>query len=915
MKFKEVVRKDFKQLSFVCAAFLLMALASYFYVSMVMKRQIDLHSRSEVRVYQNALRSLILTHEDALQHVAASVGMAIDRGAGPDELQDILRTWTDTLRNQRDIKDIFVSVYGYLNGNYLDGTNWIPGEFYYPKTAPWMRGAITQNGIFHSQPYIDPRTGNAVNAVSMVIFDKKGDSRGVLALDYLLNPIIEQVIKYKVADTGYGILMDSSFNILTYTDNGYIGRHVRELPGYSEVYAKLRELRSDEVLVETIRAAGTEHIGFFSLLENGWYLGIIAPIQYYYNEVRRMIPAITVLSVTLALVLCSILIRLSAAKMHSEEESRAKSSFLARMSHEIRTPMNAIIGMSALAEREWGAPQALEYISAIRHAGEDLLSIINDILDFSKVASGTFQISPAPYEISSLLNDVLAIIGVRAKQKSLDLIAEIDPNIPSRLIGDDVRVRQILLNLLSNAVKYTNRGGVVFIAKSERRGDETDIVFTVMDSGIGIKPEYIGALFGDFVRLDQKAAAHVEGTGLGLSISRSLCLVMGGDITVESEYGKGSAFTATVRQGVADWTPADFSGGRHYGKGFAGEPDALFSAPGFRVLIVDDIATNLSVASGLLSPFQMEITTCLSGREAIDLAKEREFDMIFIDHMMPEMDGIEAARIIRGISGYDKVPLVALTANAIAGMREMFLANGFDDYLSKPIETAKLNEIMEKWIPREARAAVLPSSSGSEKDFGAPEIEGLDTELGLKRIGGSMKDYLEALDIYCRDVESALPVLSDISEENIEDFTIRVHALKTASANVGAIAVSDEAACLEEAGKRRDFQAIRENAETFRERLIGLASDIRRAVSLVNRADKDAKDTGYVLTADDLFRLKEAIGSRNIGAIDLALDEFSAMSSSDGTKNTLSLISNHVLLADFDEAEGIVNNLLEETGL
>jgi hypothetical protein len=182
MKFKEAAKRDYKQLLFVCAAFLAMALASYFYVSAAMKRQVDLHGRSEMRSYQTAMRSLILAHEDALQHAAVSVNMAMKGGAGPDELLDILKTWTNVFRSQKDIKDVFVSVYGYLNGNYLDGTSWIPGEFYYPKTAPWMRGALVQNGIFHSKPYIDPRTGDAVNAVSMVVFDEKGESRGVLAL-------------------------------------------------------------------------------------------------------------------------------------------------------------------------------------------------------------------------------------------------------------------------------------------------------------------------------------------------------------------------------------------------------------------------------------------------------------------------------------------------------------------------------------------------------------------------------------------------------------------------------------------------------------------------------------------------------------------------------------------------------------
>jgi CheY-like chemotaxis protein/HPt (histidine-containing phosphotransfer) domain-containing protein len=376
-------------------------------------------------------------------------------------------------------------------------------------------------------------------------------------------------------------------------------------------------------------------------------------------------------------------------------------------------------------------------------------------------------------------------------------------------------------------------------------------------------------------------------------------------------------------QDVVDWKPANFSSEEYRGGELSAERRALFSAPGFRVLIVDDIATNLSVASGLLSPFQMEITTCLGGREAVDLAREREFDMILIDHMMPEMDGIETARRIREISWrYYKVPLIALTANATAGAKEMFMENGFDDYLSKPIETAKLNEIMERWIPGEARASVSQASSGSSKDSDSGElkIKGIDVGLGLKRIGGSMKDYLDVLEIYSRDAESAMSFLEDIPWENIENFTIRVHALKTASANVGAVALSNEAAFLEEAGKKGDLQTIWEKTDIFRERLAGLISDIREAVSLVNGADKGAGETEGIPAdiapaAENLLRLKEAIGSKDIGAIDMALDALCAMPSCDDAKNTLSLISNHVLLADFDEAEGIVNDLLEETGL
>jgi signal transduction histidine kinase/CheY-like chemotaxis protein/HPt (histidine-containing phosphotransfer) domain-containing protein len=908
MKLKEAVKKDYKQLLFVCSAFLAMALASYLYVSVVMKRQIDLHSQSELRAYQTALRSLILAHEDALQHVVVSVAMAIDRGTGPDELQYLLKKWTETFRRQKDIRNVFVSVYGYLNGNYLDGTSWIPGEFYYPKTAPWMRGAITQEGIFHSKPYIDPRTGNAVTAVSMVLFDGKGDSRGVLALDYLLTPIIEQVKTYKVADTGYGILLDNSFKVLTHPVGEYIGKYIYELPGYGQVYEKLREL-GDGALVESIG----ENISFFGLLENGWYLGIVAPAQYYYNEVKGIIPVIVALSLVLALALCFILVSLSTAKMRSEEESRSKSSFLARMSHEIRTPMNAIIGMSELAQREWNTPRALEYIAAIRHAGSDLLSIINDILDFSKVASGTFQVISAPYETASLLNDVLAIISVRAREKALDLITEIDPEIPGQLIGDEVRIRQILLNLLSNAVKYTHRGRVLFMVRSERHGDMVNLTFTVEDTGIGIKPEQIGALFGDFVRLYTKGAARIEGTGLGLSISRALCLAMGGDIIARSEYGKGSSFAATVRQEVADWTPACFSDKGLYGKEPAGQPGALYSAPGFRALIVDDIATNLAVAKGLLSPFQMQTTTCLSGREAVSLAREREFDLIFIDHRMPEMDGIETAKALRGLGGrYEKIPLIAFTANAMTGMKEMFLAKGFDDYLSKPIETGKLNELMEKWIPSVSRISVSPGGPGeARQDAHALNIEGLDVESGLRRTGGSMKNYREVLRIYCRDAESSLPALENITEDKLADFTIRAHALKSASANVGAAALSAEAAFLEEAGKKRDLRVIRENLAGFRERLAELAYRICGTLRSGSDSDRRRGEAAERAPAEyDLLRLSEALLARDIGAVDLALDEFSVMPLNGRTRDALSLVADYALTGDFEEASAVLDKLL-----
>ncbi|MDR0649183.1 MAG: transporter substrate-binding domain-containing protein, partial [Synergistaceae bacterium] len=473
----------------------------------------------------------------------------------------------------------------------------------------------------------------------------------------------------------------------------------------------------------------------------------------------------------------------------AQAASEAKSSFLARMSHEIRTPMNAIIGMSELAIREYGKPEGLNFIAEIRQAGTNLLSIINDILDFSKIEAGSLQINQAPYGTASLLNDVLTIIHVRMKEKPVRLIPEIDSALPAALEGDETRVRQILLNLLSNAAKYTSEGFVKFSASGERTGDRRiNLTFRVADSGIGIKPEDVGKLFGDFVRVDQNRNVSVEGSGLGLVIARSLCRAMGGDISVESEYGKGSVFTAAIIQTIANDQPVGDVGVK-----ISATPryeDVRFTAPGVSVLLVDDIATNLMVIKGLLAPYGMNVSTCLNGRKAIELVEKESFDIVFMDHMMPEMDGLEATETIRAMEGdyFKTVPIIALTANAISGMREMFLANGFNDYLAKPIEIPKLNEIMERWIPKEKRVKRERRSRdlADVSEIGI-EIEGLDVSKGLAMTGGTLEGYVKVLETYCRDAAKRLEILSGgLGEENLELFTTQVHALKSASASIGA---------------------------------------------------------------------------------------------------------------------------------
>ena len=391
-------------------------------------------------------------------------------------------------------------------------------------------------------------------------------------------------------------------------------------------------------------------------------------------------------------------------KEKAEKASLVKSAFLANMSHEIRTPMNAILGMTEIALQGNLDQQERDAIEQIKIAGMTLITIINDILDFSKMESGKMEILESNYEPITMMRDVVNMISGKADEKNLKLDIDMDPLLPRMLYGDEIRLKQVLINLLNNAVKFTDRGSITLSVGYKSRKNDIWLTVSVKDTGIGIKEEDLERIFNSFEQSDLYINRKKEGSGLGLAISRQLLLLMNGEIHVESVYRQGSTFTFKVPQRVVDETPC----GKFILDEKKTEVDIAseygdFRAPGAKVLIVDDNLVNRKVAAGLMKPFHMQVDTAKSGKEAIELVQQKEYHLIFMDHMMPDMDGVETTHMIRNMDGeyYNNVPIIALTANAISGVREMFLAEGMNDFIAKPIDIKELSEKILDWLPFE----------------------------------------------------------------------------------------------------------------------------------------------------------------------------------------------------------------------
>lgn len=531
-----------------------------------------------------------------------------------------------------------------------------------------------------------------------------------------------------------------------------------------------------------------------------------------------------------------------AAKQEAQNANMAKSNFLANISHEIRTPINAILGMDTMILRESHEENIREYAKDIQDAGQNLLSLINDILDFSKIESGKMELEPVDYELASLLGDCYNMVQMRVKDKGLFFRMENSTTIPHRLNGDEVRIRQIVTNFLTNAIKYTEKGDIVLSADWEKTDSEhIRLIISVSDTGMGIKYEDQQRLFDSFQRFDMKRNRNIEGTGLGLAISKQLVDLMNGKIYVESSYGRGSTFTVEIPQLVCDFEPiGDFQAHLQETSDDDIGYEGSFKAPDARILVVDDVPMNLKVISELLKSTHMQIDLVESGKECLRNITLNKYNMIFLDHMMPEMDGIETLKNMKWVAENKNTdtPVIMLTANAIIGARDEYLNAGFDDYLAKPIKENELEQMVRKYLPDELitennnKTEIFYGNKRTEhKETGSlmEKLDFLDVKVGVRFCAGSEAIYGETVKSYAvgrlRDL-----IVKYYEQEDWKNYSINVHALKSTSLNIGAVELSELAKELERASKNGEVEVLKAQHENMLREYDELLAKLREAI-------------------------------------------------------------------------------------
>ena len=804
------------------------------------------------------INDYLSTGIDIIRLASHTLDDMIRNGRSKSEMLDFLVNQSAAILHITSGKS--TGLYAIIDDQFLNGTGLYASADFVPAERPWYIGAMSNVGrVAVIDPYIDVHT----NTVMVTLAKTLCDVKSVAAMDFSvehLQTLTEELTAQ--SETDKEIILDRKYHVIAHSDRAEVGKnYIAEKGTFGS--ALIEKLRSSDEYLFSFRFGDVDYIVCAMPVAADWLCLSVFDTTSAYAALRKTF-VLTLIVSFLFIAVLSLIMGHSDKKARLAQEfnekaeraaaaSEAKSSFLSNMSHEIRTPINAVLGMNEMILRESNEENVLDYANNIRTAGSTLLSLINDILDFSKIEAGKLEIIPVDYDLLTVINDLVNMIQTRADNKGLLLKLDFDEKMPRLLNGDEVRIKQVVTNILTNAVKYTEKGSITFHIGHEHIPDDPEDVyldFSISDTGIGIKPEDLQKLFSQFERIEEKRNRSIEGTGLGMSITKRLLEMMGSELRVESVYGEGSTFSFRLLQKVVKWDAlGDHEVACRASRKSRERDREKFTAPDVVVLVVDDTPMNLTVFKSLLKRTRVGIDTATSGSEALELAKGKKYDLIFLDHMMPGIDGIETLHRLRADEEGPnlRTPAICLTANAISGAREQYLAEGFDDYLTKPIDVSELEEMMIQFLPPEK----VRTQSGDDDDNAEAalpvdlpawlsKIEELDTDSGQQRCGGE-EGYLDTLKIYGESTASNVEEIENLwRKRDLANTTIRVHALKSTSRAIGAVALGALAEKLEFAGKAGDEAALDAELSVLLERYRALGAALSPLYAPAKKeSDKD----------------------------------------------------------------------------